>query len=1503
MKSIQSSNNLSMSAYLDSKYPTLEDKQQVKEIIVEWISPDWLESHNFSDTIAREQAEELTGGELDLTAYSQLEVVAINGRCLKTPLTSLNVNRCIHLKVLEVYRNKLTELDLSQNLKLEELHLPSNNFSARDISFLGHLVNLKLLSLSNSDQDRINQNIYNRFHGSLESLKCLTKLEELSINNTDLNSGAEYLPNSLKKISCSSKERPESQVQELENSLKSLNDFIVNSNVCLRKFSPQVWLDRKYPNKETTTEIDFSDLGGGNIEGELIISDFPNLKTIGSEHFLNYFWLFNSFVIKITKVTIKDCPLLKKLDLNYFYENKALIISNCPQLSIIDCSSNDLVNLEIQENPSLKKVIIDNNNNSLQVSDFLKSNYWVFLAGKYLKKKNAQEWLDLTYPKSERENCASLEIDDFLEGSLKLEGFINLEILHFLGNKNLTSLDLSDCQNLWSLNCSRINLTDISFLQTIPQPTKLTYLDISNNNFKEQDLTFLTSFTNLERLLLGSWDNDKLAKKIYNRFTGSLEHLKGMSKLLGLDISNTDLDSGLEFLPVSLEEVDYFIDKNLAVNVKKIEESLGSFLTKQKLNRMYPDKNEKKIDNLWSENLRGHLDLSEYENLEELKCFNNYLTSLNIGKCLKLKKIICHDNELKKINIETNLYLKVLDIRDNDFKEGNIVNNLYGTTMKLLLPETLQELYLGNINEERVKEGKYNRFNGTLRHLENLTKLEYLDISNTDIDEGWDSLPKNLKKVTFSKEILKVNYSKENGKRQEVFRVNLIKRFIENRFNVKKVANLPTFYHFQREEPEYYISDTLKWGLEEKLKKPKEREEVYQKIQPNEDIIGEIKSFKDERVALPTKLLQIDELKIVETKELKSATHYAIISYSWGKEPEKEKHQFFFSEEQYEKYKLKDNAGKEIAKEEVEKKSPAFAKTLMKAIEACRLLEIEYLWMDQLCVDQHNAIEKSNEVNQMGKYYGNAAVTLVAIHKNLSERKVDKLDPILAIEKIINSEWFQRSWTFQEGWLSKRTLFMFDDMLVDGSYLAQVWAYNQATDVEGKYSSRQEFEDKAVKIATPIGWARYKEAYKPEDTLTFRLHEVLRGVRGRKKSFPIDGIYSILGLLPYRVKPQYKGKDFNYDDQYLKNELLRVMREAADEGYLEHLSWHGPGGSWIPKIDKTGSIEIWGGMDIDCRNWEKIVETKDESLSLTLKKSNKYIIKGQTTAITKIGGDSIIGGVFSGTIKLEAKKELKIWGKELKIWGTEEVLESIKKDDFLVIPNKHELQSDMPFGILVRKEENESNEKIFYCSRIGLVELKKEDKEDLEKHNETSNEEITIKLNSQLKTSGIKQSNSSKNEKKVFLGGTCNGSVWRKELTSQLKIGYFDPVVDADKWNEAAQETEIRQRGACDFLLYVITKETKGSYSIAEVVEDSNKRPKQTIFCYLEEGFDNDQIKSFKSISRLVKWNGAQVFTSLKEVADYLNSQQLEIANADSEKEEKEVLNNQESYSSAILAN
>jgi hypothetical protein len=129
--------------------------------------------------------------------------------------------------------------------------------------------------------------------------------------------------------------------------------------------------------------------------------------------------------------------------------------------------------------------------------------------------------------------------------------------------------------------------------------------------------------------------------------------------------------------------------------------------------------------------------------------------------------------------------------------------------------------------------------------------------------------------------------------------------------------------------------------------------------------------------------------------------------------------------------------------------------------------------------------------------------------------------------------------------------------------------------------------------------------------------------------------------------------------------------------------------------------------------------------------------------------------------------------------------------------------------------------------------------------------------------------------KKVFLGGTCNGSAWRDALIKDLRIDYFKPC--AEQWTPEMMEEEIKQREKCDFCLYVITPKMTGIYSIAEVVDDSNKRPEKTIFSYIHEDegqtFSEHQLKSLEQTGKMILKNGAQFFKTFAEIAYYLNNQ------------------------------
>ncbi len=111
---------------------------------------------------------------------------------------------------------------------------------------------------------------------------------------------------------------------------------------------------------------------------------------------------------------------------------------------------------------------------------------------------------------------------------------------------------------------------------------------------------------------------------------------------------------------------------------------------------------------------------------------------------------------------------------------------------------------------------------------------------------------------------------------------------------------------------------------------------------------------------------------------------------------------------------------------------------------------------------------------------------------------------------------------------------------------------------------------------------------------------------------------------------------------------------------------------------------------------------------------------------------------------------------------------------------------------------------------------------------------------------------------KIFLGGTCNDSNWRELLKPLLQCEYFDPVVK--DWTPECQAKEIEERGNADYVLYVITPKATGVYSVAEAVDDSNKRSKKTILALVENDgvatYTRHQWNSLQQVSNMVADNG-----------------------------------------------
>lgn len=124
---------------------------------------------------------------------------------------------------------------------------------------------------------------------------------------------------------------------------------------------------------------------------------------------------------------------------------------------------------------------------------------------------------------------------------------------------------------------------------------------------------------------------------------------------------------------------------------------------------------------------------------------------------------------------------------------------------------------------------------------------------------------------------------------------------------------------------------------------------------------------------------------------------------------------------------------------------------------------------------------------------------------------------------------------------------------------------------------------------------------------------------------------------------------------------------------------------------------------------------------------------------------------------------------------------------------------------------------------------------------------------------------------KTFLGGTCAGSTWRDELIPKLNCDFFNPVIEGE-WTNEHYLKEIREREDANILLYTISSEKRGDYSIFEFCEDVMTYENEVVICFLKEGFSDAMIRSYNAIAKgLEKYPNAHVFYNLDDVANYLN--------------------------------
>ncbi|CAI2176767.1 14945_t:CDS:2, partial [Funneliformis geosporum] len=159
--------------------------------------------------------------------------------------------------------------------------------------------------------------------------------------------------------------------------------------------------------------------------------------------------------------------------------------------------------------------------------------------------------------------------------------------------------------------------------------------------------------------------------------------------------------------------------------------------------------------------------------------------------------------------------------------------------------------------------------------------------------------------------------------------------------------------------------------------------------------------------------------------------------------------------------------------------------------------------------------------------------------------------------------------------------------------------------------------------------------YNSQDIVSLRLDEALREIKSRGRGIPVDGIYSILGLLPYDLKTEWA----TYFKEDAEEALVEVMKAAIKNGYGEPLAWFGSG----KEKQRNGSTKVVGGMHI------KYIVPKDKSGNIIIYPDevitnkgikihgSKYTITSCGESIDRVDEKSVVDG---GLYRREAEVDI-----------------------------------------------------------------------------------------------------------------------------------------------------------------------------------------------------------------------------------------------------------------------
>ncbi len=276
----------------------------------------------------------------------------------------------------------------------------------------------------------------------------------------------------------------------------------------------------------------------------------------------------------------------------------------------------------------------------------------------------------------------------------------------------------------------------VNSVEGIDLLTNLQYLDFNYYNGNELTLTNNFSKTNTIGIHLNETTAETLTINLPNALC-SLEIKNKETKNIILNTPNISYlyiygnntistingcESLSNLLEIHIEDVNFtLLDLS---NCKKLQ---NIFIDSTKINSIQGLNNLTELNNFWvCRNELEKIDLSSNNNLKEIVCGENKITSLEVPSSTKW--LSCNNNNLKTIDLSKCKNLEFLDASDN---------NINGKKLDLSNNKKLTTLYLSNnknLNAINISKNK---------------KLKFLDVSKTNLKKLNLKENKKLNRISF----------------------------------------------------------------------------------------------------------------------------------------------------------------------------------------------------------------------------------------------------------------------------------------------------------------------------------------------------------------------------------------------------------------------------------------------------------------------------------------------------------------------------------------------------------------------------------------------------------------------------------------------------------------------------------------------------------------------------------------------------------------------------------